>query len=114
MGVAAYHGTQTLQWEYIDRKAVANHDCPYCGSVKGERCVTSSGNAASMPHSDRTTPVVEAIEKSRGANKSTYMQARVPDGLLTRIDQWRARQPVEVTRSSVVRAALEEYLIRHG
>lgn len=104
----------SLYWEYVDRKAVANHDCPYCGSVRGERCVTSSGNAASMPHADRTTPVVETIKTSRGENKSTYMQVRVSDGLLTRIDQWRARQPIEVTRSSVLRAAVEEYLIRHG
>lgn len=114
MGVAAYHGTQTVKWEYIDRKAVANHDCPYCGSVKGERCVTSSGNAASMPHVDRTAPVTEAIKVSRGENKSTYMPLRVSHDLLERLDQWRARQPIEVTRSSIVRAAIEEYLIRHG
>ena len=92
MSVTAHYGTRPLYWEYVDRKAIANHDCPYCNAGKGERCVTSSGNAASMPHSDRTTPVIEAIKTSRGENKSTYMQVRVSDGLLTRIDQWRGLQ----------------------
>jgi metal-responsive CopG/Arc/MetJ family transcriptional regulator len=38
---------------------------------------------------------------------------RIDEGLLEKLDRWRAQQPVPPARTSVVEKALEEFLDRH-
>ena len=66
-------GNYRNYWQWVDSKAVSEHDCPYCGQPKGTKCVTVKtitglvdligSYPLSRPHAGRIAPVeVEARE----------------------------------------------------
>lgn len=93
------------------QEAVGNRDCPYCGAARGHGCVTSSGNGAAV-HQGRYLPVFEAM-KARRSRKDEVVTFRIDGVLAARLDRYRNSIPLPVAQSSIVRAALSEYLDRH-
>lgn len=60
-------GREGNYWGWVDRRARMLHDCPYCGAVKGDPCVTVTSNSV-RPHVGRTMPVEEEARELRAAH----------------------------------------------
>lgn len=70
-------GREVNYWGWVDRRARMLHDCPYCGAVKGDPCVTVTSNSGVTaiigtytvkPHADRTLPVEKEARELRAAH----------------------------------------------
>lgn len=105
------------QWAIIDRKAVANYTCTYCGAREGERCETSGRNVASRPHAYRVHLAIADLKVAKNRDlyerKGEILTFRIDGTLAGRLDRYRDAVPLPVTQSAVVRAAISEYLDRH-
>lgn len=100
----------------IDRKAVANYTCTYCGAREGERCETSGRNVAPRPHAYRVHLAIADLYKRKGdlyERKGEILTLRIDGTLAARLDRYRDSTPLPITQSFIVRAALSEYLDRH-
>lgn len=105
------------QWAIINRKAVANYPCTYCGAREGERCETSGRNVAPRPHAYRAHLAIADLKVSKNRDlherKDEVVTFRIDGVLAARLDRYRNSIPLPVAQSSIVRAALSEYLDRH-
>lgn len=67
-------GREGNYWGWVDRRARMLHDCPFCGAVAGDPCVTVTSTRLdaligsyplSRPHAGRTSPVEAEARKIR-------------------------------------------------
>lgn len=100
-------------WQIIDQKGRAEHDCGYCGARKGERCVTSGGNAYSHIHASREDKVMASLKDEKDADSKAPVSMRLSSSLLDRLEKYRLGKSWPISRTDVMTAALTEYLDRH-
>lgn len=110
---ASAGGGDVNYWQIIDQKGRAEHDCDYCGARKGERCVTSSGNAYPHIHASREDKVMASLKDEKDADFKAPVSMRLSGSLLDRLEKYRLGRSWPVSRTDVMTAALTEYLDRH-